>query len=125
METGIKTIDEQHQKLVALINDFYGGIDAGSPKDRMLNMLTELKRYTEYHFEEEEAFMRAMNYPDFDAHIEKHKEFVERITEFENRFKSGKLLLTLEVTNFIKDWLVKHIMGRDMLYARFYKEGKE
>jgi hemerythrin-like metal-binding protein len=124
METGIENIDNQHKRLVEMINAFYSEIDRDSPKDKMLELLKGLKDYTEYHFEDEEALMRAADYPDIREHIAIHKAFVNKISDYQQRFLSGKLLLTLEVTNFIKDWIVKHIMGEDMNYVKYYNDKK-
>ena len=120
METGIESVDNQHRRLVEMINDFYSEMDKNSSKEKMLELLKGLKNYTLYHFEDEEALMRAVNYPEIQEHIAIHKTFVKKVSDFEQRFVSGKLLLTLEVTNFIKEWIVKHIMGEDMKYVAYY-----
>lgn len=124
METGIENIDEQHKMLISVINDFYNEIQKGSSKDRMLHLLKELKKYTDYHFTDEEKYMESVDYPELEKHRKIHESFVKRVSGFEQRFISGKMLLTLEVTNFIKEWIVKHIMDEDKKIADYVNAQK-
>jgi hemerythrin len=36
----------------------------------------------------------------------------------QEQFQSGKLLMTVGVMQFLKEWLANHILTRDMQYAR-------
>jgi len=40
-------------------------------------------------------------------------------SEFYDKYQSGKLILSLEVTNFIKEWITNHIKQEDKQYAIF------
>ena len=112
-------IDSQHKQWIDTIENFYQGIQSGSSKDHMKTLIKSMKDYTVFHFKKEEDYMRSMAYPDLDDHIEIHQAFIKKVEDFEDRFSSGKLLLSLEVTNFMKDWVKNHIMTEDKKYAEF------
>jgi hemerythrin len=116
----IDSIDLQHKKLIDLINSFYDHINQGSQKDKMLELIKALKDYTVFHFSTEEKYMKQTNFPDFKNHKAEHDKFVSTVLNFEERYKNGKLLLTIEITNFIKEWISKHIMGTDKKYTDFF-----
>ncbi len=117
----IKNIDDQHKKLISMVNEFYSQISKKSEKaennilEDLLNGLTE---YTIYHFDTEEKYMMDTNYPDIDSHKKEHAEFVEKIRGIKNRYESGDVVLSIEITTFIKNWLVTHIMDTDQKFAQ-------
>ena len=113
----IDSIDVQHKKLIDLTNSFYENMSQGSTKEKMIELIKALKDYTVYHFALEEKQLLQVNYPGFKSHKMEHDKFVATVLNFEERYKAGKLLLTLEVTNFIKDWIVSHIMVTDKKYS--------
>jgi len=115
----IDSIDEQHKKLVQLINEFYRNIATQSSKESIAELIIALKEYTVFHFSTEEKYMKLFRFPGYQNHKSEHDAFVEKVVNFEERFKSGKLILTLEITNFIKEWVSKHICTTDKLYSDF------
>ncbi len=119
LSVGSQVIDSEHKQLFDLIQKFYEGIKDNSPKERLEELILGLVNYTKTHFANEEKYMRSLNYPGIDAHIKLHENFVEQVNGYYDRLKSGKLILSLEVTNFLKDWLIKHIKGADQQYAAF------
>lgn len=118
---GIDSIDNQHKKLIGMISDFYDSI-VENRKDELIKLIHGLKQYTVEHFTYEETYMKKFNYPEYDKHKEQHSLFVNKVQDFIERHESGKMLLTIEVTNFLKDWLIKHINGTDRQYVEFFKE---
>lgn len=117
LSVGIVSIDNQHKKLLDLINSFYENIYQGSIKEKLVELINEMKLYTVFHFNSEERQMKLCNYPDFENHKKEHDKFIAAVEDFEARYKNGKLLLTIEITNFIKEWITNHIMGTDQRYS--------
>lgn len=113
----IHSIDIQHKKLIDLINSFYENINIGSTKDKMLELIKAMKDYTVFHFSTEEKYLKQVNFPDFKNHKMEHDKFVAKVEDFEERYKNGRLLLSLEITNFIKEWITNHIMVTDKKYS--------
>lgn len=115
-------IDNEHKQLFALLDDFYKGIMENSPKLRLQELIKGLLEYTQTHFAREEAYMQRLGFPEFEAHKKQHDLFIDKANTFYTKMTEGKMILSLEVTNFLKDWLVTHIKGSDQKYARYARE---
>ncbi len=113
----VSTIDNQHKKLVEIINNLHDAMKTGKGKEAIGKTLNELVSYTKYHFSAEEEMMKKHNYPGFIAHKREHDLLTQKVVDFENDFRAGKSLLTLEVMNFLKKWLVDHILNTDKQYV--------
>ena len=57
----VASIDEQHKRLIGLINSFYEDLNLGSSKEKMLELIKALKEYTVYHFSTEERYMKKLS----------------------------------------------------------------
>lgn len=115
----IKSIDDQHKILIDMINSFYDKITKNEGKEGMLTFIDGLKKYVLLHFSTEEKYFKQFNYPAYEAHKKEHDKFIAQVNDFETRYKNGKLILSVEITNFIKDWITNHIMGIDKKYSDF------
>ncbi len=118
----IKTIDDQHKKLIDMINEFYESIKSKTNNESILELLIKMKEYTVFHFNTEEAYFKQFNFEGFEYHKKEHDVFIEKVIDVERRFNDGTLVLSFELTNFLKDWLKEHIMGTDMQYVDFLLE---
>lgn len=114
---GINEIDDQHKRLVGLVNALNNAMKTGKGTAKLGQIFEELKEYTVHHFATEEAYFEETNYPGTIAHVAKHKKLVNQVLELEKDFKRGKTALTTDVMNFLNDWLVKHIQGDDAKYV--------
>ncbi|MCP4396846.1 MAG: hemerythrin family protein [bacterium] len=112
-------IDEQHQCLFELINQFSKAIKQKQPKQATADILKGLADYTVFHFHAEENLMELKNYPDYESQKAAHKFFVENVKEFQERVNRGGLLLPIEIANFLKEWLSNHILVMDRKLAIF------
>ena len=63
--------------------------------------------------------MKLYKYPDYDEHKQKHKKLTEHVVALKQKFDSGEISNPIQITNFLKDWLTKHIMGTDKAYGPF------
>nr|WP_319400017.1 bacteriohemerythrin [uncultured Carboxylicivirga sp.] len=118
-------IDNEHKKLFNLLTSFYKGIQSNSPKLELEELINGLLEYTQTHFSREENYMKRISYPYFDDHKAEHEAFIEKATNFHKKMSEGKMILSLEVTNFLKDWLVNHIKISDQKYAQFASANAE
>ncbi len=113
----IKEIDQQHQKLAEMINDFYEQITQKSNKELISDLIHKMKEYAKVHFATEEKLLHQSNYKDLMEHKIKHQAFIDKVSDLETRYDSGKMILSFEITNFLKDWLITHIQKEDKAYV--------
>ncbi|MDP2299758.1 MAG: bacteriohemerythrin, partial [Actinomycetota bacterium] len=78
--------------------------------------------YTRTHFATEEAYFDRYGYPEADAHKAQHQDFVGRVEDFKRGFDEGRLFLSLDVMDFLGQWLIEHIQGSDKEYGPFLNE---
>ena len=88
--------------------------------DVIVKVLDELVDYTGTHFAAEDKLMVEHQYPDYDSRIVIHREFVAAVVDFQKKFKAGEATLSLDLLEFLKDWLIGHIKGVDRKYGPFF-----
>lgn len=118
---GLEEVDEQHRTLIDLMNDLWAIIAANAPLQDSRALLLRLERYTAEHFSSEEAMMEAIAYPKYEVHKQAHEQFIGRLQAELARHDSGQKL-SLDMLNFLRDWLVNHILVNDKEYAAFYAD---
>lgn len=119
LSVGIPRIDQQHRKLVSLLNELYEAMQSGKGRDVLGKVLGELAGYTKTHFAAEEQIMAANGYPELQTHRDKHQKMAQKVMELNDQFRKGVLASPIQITNFLKDWLAKHIMETDRNYGPF------
>jgi methyl-accepting chemotaxis protein len=118
----IPTIDEQHKQLVRLMNDLHKSMKSRESALAMERILGRLVDYTVMHFGTEEELFKKYNYPEREQHTAIHKKLVARVGDFQKKLKSGDATVSMDLMDFLKDWLVNHIKGTDAKYAPFLLE---
>lgn len=115
----IKTIDDQHKKLVNMVNEMHEAMRQGKGKDVLGPILDGLIGYTKSHFATEERLLEQNGYSDFEAHKEKHTKMTGKVLSLQKDYHNGKCQLSFDVSKFLQDWLNKHILGTDKKYSEF------
>lgn len=117
----IGSIDAQHQTLFGIGRELYAAMSAGQGTSVLGRILDRLIQYTKVHFAHEERLMRLHGYPDFAAHKAKHDALVQQVVAFQTDFKAGRVAMAVQILQFLKDWLEKHIQGTDFAYIPWMK----
>jgi len=118
----VKAFDEQHKKLIKLINDLHDAMSKGKGREVLGGVLKELITYTLTHFKNEEKVLQQYNYPNYALHLKEHEALAVKATALSADFEKRQLTLSMEVMNFLKDWLNHHILETDKQYGAFFKE---
>ena len=126
-ETGIPALDQQHRKLVDLINALSRIPLAESVQPvkcrAILAILAELENYVQYHFGFEAGLMRYAQLghelvaDHIEAHKKEHGEFMGRITEAFALAQSRPLEAIAGIRPYLSRWLLEHIVGMDIVMA--------
>ena len=120
LSVNVKEIDSEHKKLIAMINELHSAMGSGKGKDAMGRILGGLAEYTKTHFSYEENLMQKHNYPGYLGHKGQHDALTKQVLDLQGKFQEGKALVTVEVMNFLKDWLQNHIQNTDKKYSPFF-----
>jgi len=116
---GVAEIDAQHRRLIEMISRFYEALAEKKPAKRALGeLLRGLVDYTHHHFSTEQRLMARFEFPLSRAHHEQHDVFVRKVTDMADRFSQGQLVLSIEATVFLREWLTSHILGSDKQLGR-------
>ena len=67
-------------------------------------------------------YFKQYNYTETEAHIREHKSFIAELEEIKDRVKRHKMVLPVELGNFLGEWLLKHINGSDKKYLSLFKD---
>ncbi|MBN1302252.1 MAG: hemerythrin family protein [Melioribacteraceae bacterium] len=119
---GIKVIDDQHKKLIEILNDLFEAHKLGTRKELITSALEKHTDYLLYHFKTEEDILRENNCPGLEEHIEEHNIFRSQISNFLSDTKKGNLLLSIKTIDYLKDWTINHILGTDKEYGEYLLE---
>ena len=118
----IDVLDEQHKKLVEIINFLYISMHDGEGHVTLGEILTDLVSYATNHFSTEEKLLDDFSYPEAGIHKEQHRNFIQKITDFKEAFDLGKVGITIDVFNFLKQWLTRHIAKSDKKFGPYLNE---
>jgi diguanylate cyclase (GGDEF)-like protein/hemerythrin-like metal-binding protein/PAS domain S-box-containing protein len=118
--TGLSVIDEQHRKLVEILNKLASNIAYNSNEAVLCQVFDELIDYTDYHFQTEEALWHQyLPNDDLDSsHQKVHNDFIATVLKLKNSQDSRPLSEVAEETlEFLARWLASHILETDQHMA--------
>ena len=124
-ETGLSTVDEQHHKLVNLINRFGELLTQSSDVsfEDVETVFGELADYAKYHFQDEELLMERERVDS--RFVEKHKklhvDFLQELSRMHAGVAPQQQDSAKSLLKFLIYWLAFHILGTDQSLARQIK----
>jgi hemerythrin len=120
LEVGCFEIDAEHKLFISIIEKIQNEINSGTDKDYIVNLVSELLKYAEFHFCSEENIMIKTKYPDYIHHKKIHQKLIdelrEKIFSLQYEYLDFDLLLT-----FLFAWFKGHTSIEDMRLAAFLK----
>jgi len=116
---GIDSIDQQHKKLLNLINQLQTAVDYSTGEQFEREALDELVDYTKTHFTYEEGLMEQNDYPDFEPHKLQHKQMIKKVEEVLAEYDKDHDTAMSNAAEYLKGWLINHINGTDKEYSSY------
>jgi len=117
MSVGVENFDADHRQLINCINLVLS--DKQKSAEAIGDILDFLLYYTEFHFANEETLFAKYNYPSSTAHKKEHIRLTEQVKQYNKLHKKGKVNHQ-ELSKFLQNWLINHIMKEDMKYTEFF-----
>ncbi|MEJ2373051.1 MAG: bacteriohemerythrin, partial [Sulfurimonas sp.] len=119
-ETGLKKVDEQHQKLVQILNKLAANQANLANEEALNKIFEELIDYTDYHFKTEEGIWSQYFGDDewFLEHEKTHNTFVQEIIKVKNNPTKSFDDAIYELILFLAQWLAYHILDTDKRMAQ-------
>ncbi|MBF0178429.1 MAG: hemerythrin family protein [Magnetococcales bacterium] len=121
LSVGLAEIDNDHKKLVEMLNALIVASRDGSERIRIGKILDELISYTSWHFRHEERLMQTYRFKGFMAHKNEHAGLIEQAASLQKAFHANQAEITLEVLEFLRNWLTHHILETDLELGTFLK----
>lgn len=113
----IPMIDKQHMKFFKIFDHLSALSNNEESYNKLSQIIDELDKYTQIHFQTEEALMRKAKTPDYDLHLLQHSIFSKKIEEFKIAYSYQNTVLQQQMINFMRKWFLMHISDVDSKYA--------
>jgi hemerythrin-like metal-binding protein len=119
---GIKEIDSQHEHFVGILDKLYDSIIQNAPREKLGELLKALADYATNHFQTEEKYFDQFNYAGAAEHKLKHRELMEKISDFQKKFEENQVDVSVDLIDFLEDWLVDHLLNLDRKYIECFRQ---
>jgi len=121
---GVKEIDEQHQKMIGILNKIFSMILANNYSgEDVTNILQELGDYADFHFTTEEKYFFEFAYDKTESHMQVHDDYRQRMDQLKISYAdkpSNEILSDLSI--FLEGWWVWHINHTDKEYTQCFHD---
>ncbi len=103
----------------SLQNNLYDAMKEGKGVEKVSETLDGLVEYTKIHFTTEEGVLSRSGYPFYEGHKKIHEDMVKEVELLRLRHESGERMLSVDVMQFLKNWLSDHILQTDKNFGPF------
>ena len=133
---GIDVLDADHQQMVMLLNLLVAAGEAPpdppalddkspstsqTPAAAALDHLDALITHVRGHFEREEAFLRAIGYPDYVDHKREHTMQMAEFVDLRRRLAGETTrYIDPDTVQGIRNWFFNHVIAEDREYAAYF-----
>ena len=118
LNVGVKLLNNDHKKLVILLNNLHDGLVTGQSKPELENIFEKLVSYTRVHHANEEKFLAEADYHSSQIHKLEHEQMMDQLLELQTRFLGcAQLGVEMEIMHQLRVWLFKHIQESDQKFA--------
>jgi hemerythrin-like metal-binding protein len=119
LQVGVRKFDEEHTRLVEIINRFHAAVKAGEGGAVIQSNLEELSEFARMHFTNEEAILALHEYPELEEHRTIHNNLLDQLGRLDKKTVSDSITSQYELLQFMLDWLMNHTRDVDRKYGPF------
>ena len=115
LETGIRSIDLQHQELISMLNELDAAHISGGDQALLADVLQRLDAYVAFHFGTEESLMASLPPTEQHTaeHLREHNAFIKQLHQMRSLAKQENPQVMLDLINYLNAWLYEHILKTD------------
>ncbi|MFA6136859.1 MAG: bacteriohemerythrin [Sulfurimonas sp.] len=122
LSVGVEVLDNDHKKLLDIINQLSEAIDANASENVLENIFKELEEYALIHFAQEESYIKQCSQNALSGHKEQHDDFISKIPQLKAKFLStNDYIAAQDTTIYLIDWLLNHIITEDIPLINFFE----
>jgi hemerythrin-like metal-binding protein len=119
---GIHEIDEQHKRLIAIMNKICDALNRGSERQIAGEVLKEMQDYASDHFALEEKYFDEFGYEKAEGHKDWHREFTRKVQALMDDLQKGKKSVSVDAISFLGGWFIDHTQTLDRQYVDLFRE---
>lgn len=120
LETGINEIDEQHGRIITLVNQLYEAFIAERSKKEIREIIKNLSDFSSYHFNTEERYFKQFGYEKASEHQQSNNLFTDELAKFRKAYQAGKSFDIKEFMLFLQNWILKHFSTDDQDFVELF-----
>jgi hemerythrin len=118
MELKVSAMDDEHKKLIELMNALHDCNKKGATKQRLLDLLSELCAFVIVHFQHEEAYLESIHFTGLANHKGIHQRLLSQLKQHKADYESSTSeKINHKFFDFLTLWLSAHIQHVDMQYS--------
>ena len=115
-KTNIHFIDQQHRiqtEYILEMNSYLENLAKKKVDEQTYNWIIaqseKIYQFAEKHFEDEERVLQEMKPVNMAAHVTEHMALLDKIQEYIENVKSGRVLISLKLKTLFANWWINHI----------------
>ncbi|MDA7817477.1 bacteriohemerythrin [Sulfurimonas sp.] len=122
---GHPLIDNEHKHLFEIAMKAFKPVAPELRKEKIKDAIVELKEYMKIHFKHEESFMRVIEYPNTNQHINIHQIIIDNMKVMLNKLPNSNIKeFEKDLAYFIESSLISHIIDEDRKIQKWYENKK-
>ena len=114
---GVPAMDEEHKKLIAMLNQLRHRDETGTA----FNIVMQMFEYASVHFKHEEELLAHVGYSELETQKREHAAFLAKTSSFSESNMDDPALCD-DLLVYLLKWMVHHILEEDMKYKRCIPE---
>lgn len=122
-ESGHPEIDAQHRKLLARADEFFGrSLQAHVESGKVLPLLDKVLAEITDHFAFEERVLAELDYPDTEAHKQKHAELVGKAARLREDYRTARINASAFIAFVLDEVVIGHMLEADTLFFPYIRK---